>query len=79
MVFCGVPQVAALPHAVMQHAVTVELHTAGRWIENAADDIEKRDLAGAGRLEQGHDLARKYVERDIPQRVHARRARANVL
>ena len=46
---------------------------AGRRPVEAAEELEERDLAGAGRAHQGDELARDDRERHAAQRVDGRR------
>ena len=50
----------------------LELDAAARRPVEAAEDVHERRLAGAVRADQSDDLAATQLERDVPERVHAR-------
>ena len=54
------------PHVV--DALVVDEHVAGRRRLEPHDGAQERRLAGAGRPEDGHELAVVHVERDLVQR-----------
>ena len=53
----------ALLHGELERVLAVEQHAAGGRHVEAGEDAEQRRLAGAGRAEQGDELARADVER----------------
>ena len=71
-------QVGAQPFAVVDQ-FAVQPHAAGIRLENAADDIEQRALARSARAAQPDHGSGKDVERDVAQRIDARRSLAEML
>ena len=63
-------QIAPQPAAVVDQ-LAVQAHASARRIEDAADDVEQRGLARAGRAAQGDHLAGAHVERDVAQGIDA--------
>ena len=63
--------VAAEARRVAQpgHGDVVDAHVAGIGPVQAADELQQRALARAGRARQRDELARLEVERDVAQRV----------
>ena len=71
---CGTsPILRARGAVVADDVVAVHRHRAARRIDDAADDVDQRGLAGAVRPEQGEDLAVRDVEIDVLERLEARR------
>ena len=56
-----------LLHRELQRVFAVEQHAAGRRSIEAGENAEQCGLAGAGRTEQGHKLARLNVEGNAMQ------------
>ena len=71
-------QVDAQP-SLIEDDLALEAHGAFRGIQDAGDHVQERGLARAGGAEQGHDLARRDVDRNLSQCVDARFARSEVL